>query len=198
MDLLNKIEELEKKCLEKEEYIKYLENLSEINNNVMALANQERLESEKIIEAHEKIHGLSHLMGNKKSEENSALEAQDRNDIKVVLPFKSLLENGIQLYDILNDFGRELVAKRIVLFMRVYNKYLSKLMLGIDLGEMKNPSFELSLDLIKETIKTKKGVSIKDKKTMVDNQEQCITMMTIPILYNKDLLGVIYLDNHGF
>lgn len=193
-DEMKKIAELEKKIRDHEAQIKYLEALVETQTNVIVLANQERMESDKIIEAHERIHGMSHKLESSLND-HKKIDVSSLKDLNIKISVKELMDQGVQLSSVFSEIQKSLLMKRVIMFIKEHEKFVTRIFVGIEMGDMKKSNFEFSFVLIKEALKAKKSVSIKDKKMITDSGSKLYSMIAIPVMYGNDMIGLVYMDN---
>ncbi|MBI4975881.1 MAG: hypothetical protein HZC28_00270 [Spirochaetes bacterium] len=191
--LQTKIQELEKALKDKEQYISYLESLSEAHANVITLAQEERLEAEKVIQAHENIHGAGVIYDGESGDTD--LREMGEQKITVNQSMHSILESGILLEDMVHGLMGLMKAKRGIVFLKTAEKKLAaKSLIDFPHEDMKKPYFEFPANVIRTAVKLKKTVVIKNKKLTIDGKEAQMSIIALPIIAENDILGILYTD----
>jgi len=186
------IEALRKTVRDKDDYISYLEGLSEMHTKVIMLAEEERREAEKIIHAHESIHGIGKLMpADMGSHEQAHLR---QKEMSATFNLATLVKNGIDLDQVIHEMLEAFHFERGILFLKLGRKFVSKMFTHITLEETRKPYFELSLHVIKEVMKDHKTILIEQKTIQADTGDVIISIVCIPLLQKEKLIGMLYLD----
>ncbi len=191
-EYLEKIQGLEKKVQEQADQIAYLEGLSEIHNNVIMLANQERLEAEKIIHAHESIHGMSRI--SESTDVSGESHEYHQKEFTYSATLNSILEQGINTEKLLEAITASFDLHRGILFVKEQDKFLSKVFSHMHFDESKKPYFSFSLQVIRQLIQIKKSLHVKKQQVTTDIGEQILSVVCIPLLYHQELMGILYMD----
>ena len=192
LDASARISALEKMVEEKDRQIRYLENLSEAHHNVVLMAQEERVEAEKMIQAHENIHGISRLLSEVNTEE--ALKSIQGGRLEFSQPISSIIENGIILDVIVLAFRNAFKSERSMVFLKENNRFTSHFYENIKPDEMNKPYFQYNISLIHNTILKKASLIVKDRETEIDGVKKHISIASIPMIFKNALIGVYYGD----
>lgn len=192
-DIAAKVKALEAELVEKNRYIKYLENLSEAHEHVITLAQEERIEAEKVIHAHETIHGVGALFDG--HADDKTIRAMKDQKIVINQSLHAILEHGIDLEEVIRGLMALLSMERAVLFLTRGEKRLgATALIKLTADEMKKPYFEMSSQIIRAVAKLNKTLIVRNKKVSVDGTEKPLSIVCIPFMHGDAAIGVLYLD----
>ena len=191
-ELLQRIQILEETIREKDATIQYLENLNEAHNNIILLANEERIEAERTLHAHENIHGIGKLFAELDSEET--LKSISSGILEVKQPVASILEDGFLLDHFCEAFDRAFEIERSIVFIREKRRLQSVFMNNITPEDTRQSYFEFSLRMIRQTFITKSCCIVRDKIVPLNGGEIRLSLVCVPILLKSSLVGIIYGD----
>ncbi|MEK6796372.1 MAG: hypothetical protein AABZ39_16465 [Spirochaetota bacterium] len=192
-DIAAKVKALEAELVEKTRYIKYLENLSEAHEHVITLAQEERIEAEKVIHAHETIHGVGALFDG--HADDKTIRAMKEQKIVINQSLHAILEHGVDLEEVIRGLMALLKMERAVLFLSRGEKRLGATAnVRMTAEEMKKPYFEMPSQIIRAVAKLNKTIIVKNKKITVDGAEKPLSIVCIPFMYGDNPIGVLYLD----
>lgn len=189
MEYLARIKTLEEALKEKTDTIRYLENLSEVHSNIILLANEERIEAEKMIHAHENIHGIGKLML------EADLSSPPSGTIEMKQPVSSLVENGLVLDQLVSSLASNFSLNRFILFLKDKNKLISRYYFNINVEETRKKYFEEALTLIRDSINKRASIILKNHTIELETGTKSAAMACIPLVFKSSLLGVIYGDS---
>jgi K+-sensing histidine kinase KdpD len=168
----------EKKCAE--ETIRAFESMGQ-------LSMIEKRDAEKVIRAREQLTNLS-------IEELRQKDTALRNILEVNRYISSFLEEDVLLNKILKSLVSSLHAQRGILFIEEKGAILPKIFNNIKKDELSKKGFELSSQIIDDTIENKKSRFVINEKINIDGKDTRISLISVPLIYESNLLGVLYVD----
>lgn len=158
------------------------------HENLEALSDAEKREADELIRAHEQLSSLSmkELM-----ERDDAL----RNILDVNRGISSLLEEeGSLLIKILKSLATTLHAQRGILLITENRSILSRNFFNMAEQDMEKKAFDFPASIIRQTVDSAKSSLIINQKVKLGRANANISIITVPLIYEERLLGVIYLD----
>ena len=166
--------------IEAEETIDAMQKLDELKN-------KEQRESHSIIKAHEEISNLSII----------ELKMRDdalRNILEINKSISSFLDEEDLLEKILTSLINTIHAKRGILFLKKAGKLTPEKFHNLNPKEYKNTSFNASKKLIETAVKKQKSQIKINKKIKKASKNIHQSIIVIPMMYESDLLGLLYVD----
>lgn len=152
-----------------------------------ALSTLEKQEAEQIIRARER---LSTLTINELKQKDDAL----RNILDVNNYISSFLDEEILLQKVLNSLVSSLHAKRGVLFIDENNSILPKIFYKIKKSDLQKKDFLVSAKVIDEAITSRKSRIIINQEIKKGRSTTNLSLIAVPLIYESNLLGVLYVD----
>jgi diguanylate cyclase (GGDEF)-like protein len=203
--------DLEQQLTDKEKYIDYLENIIVVQSNTLLLSDRERRDADQtihayemlqefaeeemkdrdsVIEAHENLMSLSSQeLLQKDAILNSILETNQY--ICTIIEENAILQKTLD--NLIKTFG----FKRGILLLCKKDGLVEEILNNINADELKKEYFHFAKEKIDEVEKSREAVIITNKKLDIEGKSETISIVCLPLIYQKTLLGIIYIDSIG-
>lgn len=202
------LEDLKKQITDKDEYIDYLEKVIVAQFNTLLLSDKERREADQTIQAYQILQKLTE---EEIKERDSVIQAHEnlmtlssRELIQKDEILKSILETNQYICTIieenailkktLSNLIKSFHFKRGILLLKKQDRFTEEILDTIDIGETQKDYFQYSREQIDSVVKNKETVIIKNKEIAIEGEKRIISIVCLPLLYQEDLLGIIYID----
>ena len=158
------------------------------HQNLQTLTSKEMEDAEKLIKAQQE---LSNLSMSELMQRDKAI----RNVLDINKTISSILDEELLFDRILRSLADSLKAKRGVLFLKAENGIQQKSLYGIKADDIQKKTFSYSSNIIDESARSQNSRLIINQKIKTGKTESNISIIAVPLIYEKKFLGVIYLDN---
>lgn len=154
---------------------------------VEALSVREISHAKNIIFAHESISSLADI-------EMMHKDLTIQNILNINRKISSILDKDILLDEILNSLMQALAAQRGVLYVSSKKELKPTIFHNLSEDDTKKSCFKFSNTVIDEVKSTKKSKIIIREKINIDKKETRISILCLPMVYEKSLYGILYID----
>lgn len=207
-DIEKSLKELRQQIIDKEKYIDYLEKVIVVQINTLLLSDRERREADQTIHAYQMLQKFTE---EEIKDRDSVIKAHEnlmalssRELIQKDEVLKSILETNQYICTIieenailkktLSNLIKSFNFKRGMLLLKKDNGLVEEILDNININETKKDYFQFSKKQIKVVEEKKKAVIIKNREITIDDEKSVISIVCLPLIYQQDFLGIIYID----
>ncbi|MBN1697549.1 MAG: EAL domain-containing protein [Spirochaetales bacterium] len=196
---------------DKEKYIEYLEQVIVSQFNTILLSDKARMDADQTVKAYEMVQQLSEneikdrdniIKAHENLMQLSAQELIHKDRIlNTILETNQYICTIIEENEVLNKTLTNLVKalrfKRGILFLEKNEELSGEIYYGMDEGELKKDYFSFPLGHIAHVREKRKSVILKNSRISINGQATIISIVCLPLVYQNDFLGLIYIDTIG-
>jgi|GEM_PF-2172211 len=175
---------------------------------VQEMMREEKIEAERVIKAHENLQELTII---EKKEAAKLLEAQENVNLlskkeliekdktmKLILKITREIGTILDIDFLLNNIVKSLIdtvnADHGILYIREYSKLLPKIFINIKNSSLGSAYFNFCQEIILNCAVSQKSTLLVNNKLKLEKVEICISSLAVPLIYQDNLLGVLYAD----
>lgn len=210
-DIEKSLRDYKEQIKDKDKYIDYLEKVIIAQFNTLLLSDKERRDADQTIQAYEMLQKLTEA---EIKDRDSVIKAHEnlmtlssRELIQKDLILKSILETNQYICTIieenailqktLSNLIKSFNFKRGILLLKKKDEFVEEILDNINIMETKKSYFQFSREQIASVEKSKRSVVVKNKEITIEGKKSIISIVCLPLIYQDDFLGIIYIDCIG-
>jgi diguanylate cyclase (GGDEF)-like protein len=196
---------------DKEKYIEYLEKVIVSQFNTILLSDEARKDADQTVKAYEMLQKLSE---NEIKDRDNIIKAHENlmqlstqelihkdKILNTILETNqyicTIIEENEVLKKTLANLIKALRFKRGILFLKKNDDLVGEIYCNITEDETKKDYFSFSMKQIELVRRNEKNIILKNKDIEIDGKKTIISLICIPLIYQNNCLGIIYIDMIG-